>query len=115
MTDGVSLVVKCPDCVETRVAPRDVTIRHCVDDDTWSYRFECPLCRRRGVAATGKAAAMDAIGAGSSFEPWHFPAEFAERPVVGPPISDIDVLEFHLDIQEPDWMDELARFGHVGA
>ena len=115
MVDGVSLVVKCPDCVETRVPPRDVTIRHCVDDDTWSYRFECPFCHRRGVAPTAKGAALDAVAAGSALEPWHLPAELWEHPASAPEITYIDVLEFHGHLQEPDWIDELARFGHDAA
>jgi hypothetical protein len=105
----VRIVVKCPDCVEMRVAPRDVTIRHCVDDGTWSYRFECPLCGRRAVSATSSEAGEDAVAAGAGLEVWRLPAELGERPASGPAISRVDLLQLHLLLQEPDWVDALVK------
>ena len=86
MTDRVRVVVKCPDCVETRIDSDDVTLRHCVDDESWSYRFVCPLCRRPAVSPTGRLAALDAMLVGCPLESWRLPAELLEHRG-GPPLT----------------------------
>jgi hypothetical protein len=90
-----------------RVAPGEVTIRNCVDDDGWSYWFICPSCRLRAAARTRRGSAFDAIYAGSTLDTWRLPAELDERPA-GPPLTFIDFLELRLLLLEPDWIDQLT-------
>lgn len=109
MDDAISttLVVRCTTCGDVRVAPFDVTIRNCVDNDEWSYWFHCPGCTRRSAGSTHRRPALDAILSGSAFETWATPAEVFERPT-GAPFTLADVVELRLRLIEPDWTDELA-------
>ena len=109
MQDGGStrLRVSCLGCGHVRVSPSDVTIRSCVNTDEWSYWFRCPSCHIRTSATTGRRAALDAIGAGSALVTWTVPAEVNERPD-GPPITLVDLLELHLLLLEPDWIDQVS-------
>jgi len=113
MTDRVRIVVKCPDCVETRIDSDDVTLRHCVDDESWSYRFVCPLCRRPAVSPTGRLAALDAMLIGCPLESWRLPAELLEH-LGGPPLTLTDLSELRELLQEPGWFDDLAHSGREG-
>jgi hypothetical protein len=103
-----SIVVLCPECGERRVEPRAVTVRYCVDDGAWSYRFRCPDCRGVAVAASREPALLDAVGAGAHYEEWMLPTELLEHPD-GPPFCLADVLDLHLALLEPDWFDALAH------
>jgi hypothetical protein len=107
MNQGLQIVVKCPDCGELRVPPSQVTVRNCLDDGTWSYRFTCPSCNGRTVGRSVESALMNAIGAGAHLEEWTLPAELLERPD-GPPFTVVDVLELHLVMLEPGWFDEIS-------
>ena len=111
MTNGFHIVVKCPDCGERRVPPEEVTVRSCLDDGTWSYRFTCPGCQLRTAGESATSASLDAVDAGARFEAWTLPAELHERPE-GPPFTMVDVFRMHLLLLEPDWMDQLDRCGH---
>ncbi len=103
---NVWVVVHCPDCGDVRVRTNEVTLRNCVDDDSWSYWFVCPLCAHRTAADTERAAAVTAVAAGSRLEHWILPAELDERPNA-PALTGADLLEFHLGLIEPDWINEL--------
>src|ERR1700748_202048 len=94
MRKGPRIVVLCPDCGEQRVAPGDVTVRNCVDDGAWSYRFTCPQCGGITVAESVEHALLAAVGAGSHMEEWSLAAELLEQPD-GPPFALADVLELH--------------------
>jgi hypothetical protein len=106
----VWVTVKCPDCVESRVASEDVTLRHCVDDETWSYRFTCPMCRRATVSPTGRPAALEAMLVGCPIESWSLPAELLEVHE-GPALTRDEELELHEILDSPAWMDELMSVG----
>jgi hypothetical protein len=101
-----TVVVRCPECGQVRVSPRDVTIRNCVDDDTWSYWFVCPACQRRAASPTRRSSALDAICAGSALDTWALPSELEERPD-GEPLTLVDLLQLRLILIEPDWLDQL--------
>jgi hypothetical protein len=106
--EPIRIMVKCPDCVETRVGLRDVTLRYCLDDERWSYRFTCRLCGLPGVAPTSENAARQAAAAGCPVEHWRFPAELLEhRP--GPELTLADLYRLHKRLLEPDWFDELLQ------
>jgi predicted RNA-binding Zn-ribbon protein involved in translation (DUF1610 family) len=108
MTQETHIVVKCPDCGDLRVSPEAVTVRSCVDDGAWSYRFTCPSCHRATVGKSVMKPLMEAVDAGAGFEAWTMPTDLDVRPV-GPLFTLADVLELHLLLLEPDWFDELRR------
>ena len=105
-SSNVLIVVHCDDCRDVRVRTCDVTLRNCVDDDSWAYWFVCPSCHQRNAAGTERVAALEAVAAGSTLELWHLPAELDQRSY-GPALCGVDLLEFHLGFTEPDWIDEL--------
>ena len=110
MKQDLCVVVKCPDCLEARVSPENVTLRHCLDDETWSYRFMCPDCQLPAVASTNDQAARAAMEAGCPIEIWRLPAELLEHPE-GPPLVIADILELHEEMLQPDWLDVFAQAG----
>ena len=110
MMQRLQVVVKCPDCLQVRMHPHEVTLRRCIDDDGWAYRFTCPSCRAIVVSPTDECAALDAVAAGARLETWRLPAELLEHPD-GPPLTFVDLFEFQESLLEPDWFDELAGPG----
>ena len=105
----VRAVVDCPECGEARVDPLDVTVRARVETDEWSYRFICPTCDRRTVATTSRAAALQAVEAGASLEPWRWPTE-TEQPVRDEtPLSLADLRDLQGALSDPKWLDTLSR------
>ena len=97
----------CPRCAEVRVRSSEVTLRECVDDETWWSRFVCPRCARLVVSPTGRVAALGAISVGVALERWSLPAEVFEAHR-GAPITLGDVLDLHELLGEPDWFAKLA-------
>jgi hypothetical protein len=110
MSQALCVVVKCPDCLETRLGPEAVTLRHCLDDESWQYRFTCPQCHLPSVSATGDEAARAAMEAGCPIEIWRLPSELLE-PHAGPPIVIADLLELHEEMLQPDWFDAFVPTG----
>jgi len=100
------IVVRCSRCGDVRVPANEVTIRNCVDDDTWSYWFNCPSCNCRSAASARRGPALDAICAGATLKTWRLPAEPNERPG-GPPLTLIDLFELRRLLLTPDWIDHL--------
>ena len=110
MTQTLCVVVKCPDCLEARVSPEQVTLRHCLDNETWSYRFTCPECLLPAVSPTGDAAARAAMEAGCPIEIWRLPSELLEHGD-GPALTISDLLELHEEMEQPDWIEVFAGSG----
>jgi hypothetical protein len=111
MPQEVHIIVKCPDCGERRVPPEAVTVRSCVDNGVWSYRFTCPGCHLPAVGESAMKSLLDTVDAGASLEAWSLPTDLDRRPS-GPPFTLVDVLELHLLLLEPNWFDELERCEH---
>jgi hypothetical protein len=102
-------IVDCPDCGEGRVDTLDVTVRARIENDDWSYRFTCPMCARRAVATTSRAAALRAVEAGAALETWRWLTEMDERASGGPPLSLVDLLDLRMALSEPDWLETLTK------
>jgi predicted RNA-binding Zn-ribbon protein involved in translation (DUF1610 family) len=110
MNRHTHIIVSCRDCGQTRIPVSGVTIRGCLDDDQWSYRFTCPECGLPTVEATSATRALDAAEIGVNLETWRYPAEMHELHD-GPKLNLVDVLELHRALVEPDWFDALIRAG----
>ena len=107
MTDGLKVVVECPDCGHARLAPREITVRGCVDSGNWTYRFTCPTCQLRTTGDSARSALQAAVAAGSPFETWSMPAVLREIPD-GPPFTAEDELAFHELLTSADWFEEVV-------
>jgi hypothetical protein len=110
MAQEVQIVVRCPECGEHRVAPEAVTVRSCVDNGVWSYRFTCPGCLLPTLGESTLSPLLDAVNAGAGLEAWELPTDLDRRPA-GAAFTPVDVLELHLLLLEPNWFEELQRCG----
>ena len=108
MRERPHIRVYCPNCAVVRLRPREVTLRICLDNDQWEYRFTCPTCGRRAVEPSDRWLALEAFAAGAGLERWKLPAELDE-PHRGPPISVLDLYQFHRLLSGPDWFADLER------
>ena len=78
-TAHTHIIVNCRDCGQIRIPVAGVTIRGCLDDDKWSYRFTCPDCDLPTVEDTSAARALDAVEIGVRLETWRYPIELDEQ------------------------------------
>src|SRR5689334_17484710 len=99
-----SVLVDCHNCGHTKVAAHAVTIRNCVETDSWSYWFVCPSCHSRAAAETRRGRALAAVNAGAPLQTWHLPGELNEHND-RPPLSLADVVELRMALTEPNWID----------
>jgi hypothetical protein len=109
MSMTVPIFVECPDCGGLRVDARAITVRASEEGDQWAYRFTCPSCQRRAVAATTRLAGLRAVEAGVALEMWRWPAEMGEGHPAGPPLTLVDLLDLRLSLAEPGWLERLSR------
>jgi hypothetical protein len=108
---------QCPSCGDVRLTAADLTVRVCSDDDRGSYQFRCPGCDAP-VAKPASAHIVELlVSSGVRLEMWRRPAELLEARS-GPPLTPDDLLDFHVALERPDWMDELVgverRSGYSG-
>jgi hypothetical protein len=108
MEHGSNILVHCVDCGASRVPPTAVTVRACLDNGVWSYRFACATCGLPTVGASLKITLVAAIDAGACFEVWRLPTGLDARPG-GPPFTPADVLELQRLMVEPHWFDEVVH------
>ena len=97
----------CPACGDVKLRSRDLTVRVCAENDLGTYSFVCPRCAEPVARdATPRILAL-LVSAGVRTEVWHQPAELAEHPD-GPPLTNDDLLDFHLLLNQDGWFDRLA-------
>ncbi len=91
----------CERCGDFRVAATVLTIRHCVDDDSWSYRLRCPSCGMVVFAPIAGRIARRSLEAGASLETWTLPVTSREFGV-GAVVSLDDLDDLLIDLEQPD-------------
>jgi hypothetical protein len=104
--EAATIRATCPSCGNVRLHASDLTVRICVDTDAGSYCFQCPEC---GVAVAKDASRRITdllVASNVRLEVWRLPAELAE-PHSGVPISADDILDFHFELETPDWFEKL--------
>jgi hypothetical protein len=85
----------------------DLTVRVCSDDDSGAYSFRCPGCDAP-VAKPASAHIVELlVSSGVRLEMWRRPAELLENHG-GAPLTPDDLLDFHVALERPDWLDELV-------
>lgn len=93
----------CPACGDVDLTVPQISALVCVTTNEGSYAFQCPECRL-SVSKPAERRVVDLlVSAGVELAVWEVPAELRE-PHAGPPISYDDLLAFHYEISEPDWL-----------
>lgn len=96
----------CADCGDVELTTSDVVVRVCSHDDTSTYVFRCPECRRSVVKPAERRIVDLLVASGVDLQTWTLPAEMYEpRPCV--PITHDDLIDFHRLLQGQGWFDEL--------
>ncbi len=96
----------CADCGDVELTTSDVVVRVCAHDDTSTYVFRCPECRRSVVKPAERRIVDLLVASGVDLQTWSLPAEMLEpRPCI--PVTHDDLIDFHSLLQGPDWFDEL--------
>jgi hypothetical protein len=103
----------CPDCGDVEMTTRHVQVEVCESTDVSTYSFQCPRCRMRVCKPAASHVVDTLVAAGVAVVSWTLPAELSE-PKPGPPITHDDLLAFHYELADGDWLERnLAR--HQGA
>lgn len=103
----MELTLCCPDggdhAVEARLA------RVVVDEQAQPFlEFPCPGCGRYVVCPLEEKAALQLIALGLRGMAMRAPAEVTEIHE-GPPLAPDELLDFHLVLGRPDWLEQLAH------
>lgn len=102
-----TVVASCPSCGEVSMNSGLVRLVLCDNvPDLSTFCFSCPSCRQQveKEACDHQIAAL--LTAGVIVQRWTLPAELLEQHD-GPPICFDDLLDFHVQLQDPDVWAEL--------
>lgn len=102
---GVRMNIRatCPGCGDVVIPREAMRVRICAEDRSGSYNFRCPACHMAVTKGAEDRIVQLLVAGGVEMDIWHLPAElFEER--VGPRITHDDLLDFHLELQQDDWM-----------
>jgi hypothetical protein len=98
----MAIQVVCHDCGPVELAAADVQVRVCVEDNTGSYNFECPSCRRI-VVRSAEPRIVDMLASdGVKVTIWQLPHEVFEVHE-GPNITEGDIEAFHKLLETDGW------------
>ena len=98
----------CPSCGDVQLRPNDLTVRVCSDDESGAYTFRCPDCEMPVAKDASRRIVDLLVGSGVRMQVWRLPAELRERPA-GPSLQPDDLLDFHLQLQQDDWFEQLSQ------
>lgn len=97
----------CPTCGDVELTTGDVRVLLCSTTNEGSYAFRCPACRL-AVSKPAEARVVDVlVSSGVRLSVWHMPAELGEVKT-GEPINYDDLLAFHEELQQDDWLDRVV-------
>ncbi|HEV7887244.1 MAG TPA: hypothetical protein VGO92_06765 [Acidimicrobiales bacterium] len=86
---------------------KDVRVLLCSTTNEGSYAFRCPACLL-AVSKPAEARVVDVlVSSGVRLSVWHMPAELDE-PKSGAPIGYDDLLSFHEELQQDDWLERVV-------
>ena len=97
----------CSECGDVELRSRDLQVRTCIDTDSSTYIFRCPVCRMTEVKNADEQIVDILAAAGVNCVGWRIPQEMGERPA-GDPIDHDDVLDFHNLLSGDSWYETLA-------
>lgn len=112
MSAVTTIRANCPSCGDVQLRASDLKVRVCADTEQGSYHFRCTECDGVVVKEASRRIVDLLVGSGVQMEVWRLPAELDERPG-GPTLTPDDLLDFHLQLQDPAWFasleDEVRR------
>jgi predicted RNA-binding Zn-ribbon protein involved in translation (DUF1610 family) len=108
------VLAPCPDCGDVRVDLGACTLLRCAETGAVGVAYLCPRCNKRDhIDLTSQPERVPALlEAGVVLRPWHLPTELFEPRPEGAPFDTEDLLDWHLRMDEPDWLDELHDADH---
>lgn len=106
----VDTIVKttCGSCGDIELAPSQLELRICSIPERSVYAFTCPSCTTSVIKPAADPRVVTLLrSVGVQSVGWEIPAEaFEERD--GDPISNDDILDLMLALEDPTWMDQLT-------
>lgn len=98
----------CSDCGDVELGTRDLVVRLCEDTESGSYVFRCPSCALPVVRPADMPTIDLLVSAGCRLEVWNVPAELYEPHPVGLPFTHDDLIDFHEQLADDAWFDDLV-------
>lgn len=112
-TSVATIRASCPTCGDVELTTRQVRVLRCTDTNEGSYAFQCPSCRL-AVSKSADPRVVDVlVASGVRLSLWQLPAELGELHA-GAPISYDDLLEFHFQLEQGDWLERLVGVDGAG-
>lgn len=109
-TEVAETIVKttCEHCGDVELDPSQLELRICSVQDRSVYAFECPSCNVSVIKPAADPRVITLLrSVGVPCVDWVIPAEALE-PREGAPISNDDILDLMLALEDPSWMDRLT-------
>ncbi len=108
---GVAMPIiraSCPSCGDVDVSPGQMKVMLCSSNGEASYTFRCPECHMVVAKQIERRIVEVLVAAGVKIQFWRLPEELNDLPD-GPPISYDDLLDFHFELANPGWLDQVKR------
>lgn len=96
----------CTTCGDVELSIDEVQLLMCASTSEGSYVFRCPACRLIVSKAAEENVVDVLVASGVRLSVWHLPAELDE-PHYGSPIGYDELLDFHFQLRDDAWMEEL--------
>jgi hypothetical protein len=102
------VMVTCRDCGDVLVSINRCQLRRCEDDGVHSLAYRCRSCGHCDVVGQlHPNEIMELLDAGLAIVPWQLPAEVHEPHYCGTSLTLDDLLDFHLLLDDDEWVDTL--------
>lgn len=96
----------CPHCGDVQLRVSDLKVRVADISEHGSYTFICPSCERAVAKDASKRIIDVLMSTGVDVQVVKAPLELSEIHS-GPAISADDILDFHILLQNENWIDQL--------
>ncbi len=97
----------CSDCGDVELGTSDLVVRLCEDTESGTYVFRCPNCDTPVVRPADRPTIDLLVSSGCKLELWNIPAELAEGRPIGEPFTHDDLIDFHEQLDDRAWFDDL--------
>lgn len=98
----------CGTCGDIELSPSQLELRVCSVPERSVYAFECPSCRTAVLKPAADPRVITLLrSVGVPTVGWEIPAEILE-PREGDPITNDDILDLILALEDPSFIDRLA-------
>jgi hypothetical protein len=98
----------CPTCGDIELTVRQLRVQTCTTTGESTYSLLCPSCRLIVNKPAEQRVVELLISAGVPMVRWAMPAELYELKL-GPPITYDDLLEFHFQLENANWFEQVLR------